>query len=160
MAEWAQHPQCAAVASLPLLEIHKIGTARRNRFPVDRALCRACACWTSPVSWPAPLAPAPWRNTGQMCSTSQAAISPAAVQRNTTPDTGTFRLTWTYVRQEMRIRYGHWRAAPTCSLKVIDQAPSTRGGFARRLGPVASRNSLRFAVSLWAGGAVGRGKRV
>jgi len=33
MAEWAQHPQCAAVASLPLMEIVKIGDSRPEPLP-------------------------------------------------------------------------------------------------------------------------------
>ena len=33
MAEWAQHPQAAAVASLPLLEIHKIGDSPPQPLP-------------------------------------------------------------------------------------------------------------------------------
>ena len=39
MAEWAQHPQSAAVASLPLLEIEKIGESAPEPFPEgDRPL--------------------------------------------------------------------------------------------------------------------------
>src|SRR5204863_9472079 len=39
MAEWAQHPQAAAVASLPLLEIVKIGEAPPEKLPPgDRPL--------------------------------------------------------------------------------------------------------------------------
>src|SRR5262249_33246997 len=33
MAEWAQHPQAAAIASLPLLEIVKIGDAPPEKLP-------------------------------------------------------------------------------------------------------------------------------
>src|ERR1051325_10155459 len=33
MAEWAQHPQAAAIASLPLLEIDKIGDAPPEKLP-------------------------------------------------------------------------------------------------------------------------------
>ena len=33
MAEWAQHPQAAAIASLPLMEIIKIGDSPRERLP-------------------------------------------------------------------------------------------------------------------------------
>lgn len=33
MAEWAQHPQSAAVASLPLLETHKIGDSPPEPLP-------------------------------------------------------------------------------------------------------------------------------
>ena len=44
MAEWAQHPQAAAIASLPLLEIVKIGdspqTPRRRSAVVGRAGAR------------------------------------------------------------------------------------------------------------------------
>src|SRR2546421_1506868 len=39
MAEWAQHPQAAAIASLPLLEIVKIGDAPVEKLPAgDRPL--------------------------------------------------------------------------------------------------------------------------
>src|SRR5437870_11014473 len=39
MAEWAQHPQAAAIASLPLLEIVKIGDSPREKLPEgDRPL--------------------------------------------------------------------------------------------------------------------------
>jgi crotonobetainyl-CoA:carnitine CoA-transferase CaiB-like acyl-CoA transferase len=39
MAEWAQHPQAAAIAALPLLEIVKIGDAPVEKLPVgDRPL--------------------------------------------------------------------------------------------------------------------------
>ena len=39
MAEWAQHPQAAAIASLPLMEIIKIGDSPRERLPEsDRPL--------------------------------------------------------------------------------------------------------------------------
>jgi CoA-transferase family III len=39
MAEWAQHPQAAAIASLPLLEIVKIGDAPPEKLPEgDRPL--------------------------------------------------------------------------------------------------------------------------
>jgi len=33
MAEWATHPQAAAIASLPLLEIVKIGDAPVEKLP-------------------------------------------------------------------------------------------------------------------------------
>src|SRR5207247_8613965 len=39
MAEWAQHPQAAAIASLPLMEILKIGDSPREKLPEgDRPL--------------------------------------------------------------------------------------------------------------------------
>src|SRR6516225_10312105 len=36
MAEWAQHPQAAAVAALPLMEIAKIGDAPPEKLPEGR----------------------------------------------------------------------------------------------------------------------------
>ena len=46
MAEWAKHPQAAAIASLPLLEIVKIGDSPPRRCPTATGRYRASACST------------------------------------------------------------------------------------------------------------------
>ena len=66
MDEWAQHPQAAAVASLPCLKSTKSATARPSPCPTAPAPCPASGFSTSPAFWPAPPAPAPWPNTGPM----------------------------------------------------------------------------------------------
>ena len=45
-AEWAQHPQAAAIASLPLLEIVKIGDSKPEPLPPGTDRCPASACST------------------------------------------------------------------------------------------------------------------
>ena len=42
--EWARHPQAIAIASLPLMEIIKIGDARPEQLPPGIVRCRAFAC--------------------------------------------------------------------------------------------------------------------
>ena len=47
MAEWAKHPQAAAIASLPLLEIVKIGDAPAGKAAARATgRCPASACST------------------------------------------------------------------------------------------------------------------
>ncbi len=47
MAEWAKHPQAAAIASLPLMEIVKIGDSAARTAARGRAgRCPAFACST------------------------------------------------------------------------------------------------------------------
>ena len=46
MAEWSQHPQAAAIASLPLMEIVKIGDSPPERSPTVIGRCRASGCST------------------------------------------------------------------------------------------------------------------
>jgi hypothetical protein len=45
-AEWAQHPQAAAIASLPLLEIVKIGDAPPEPLPAGNRPLSGFACST------------------------------------------------------------------------------------------------------------------
>ena len=64
MAEWAQHPQAAAIASLPLMEIIKIGDS-----PREKAARRRPAAVGDPRARPdarpgrADLRPAHWPST-------------------------------------------------------------------------------------------------
>jgi hypothetical protein len=53
MDEWAKHPQAAAIVSLPLMEIVKIGASPPSPCPPAIGRCRASACSTSPGSSPA-----------------------------------------------------------------------------------------------------------
>ena len=59
MTEWAQHPQAAAIPSLPLLEIVKIGDSPPERLPKgDRPLSGIRVLHLTRV-WPDRPAPAP-----------------------------------------------------------------------------------------------------
>ena len=63
MAEWATHPQAAAIASLPLLEIVKIGDAPPEKLPQGDRPLSGVRVLDLTRSWPGRPAPAPWPST-------------------------------------------------------------------------------------------------
>ena len=57
-AEWARHPQAAAVAALPLMEISRIGDSAPEPLPPAIGRSRASACSILRASSPGRLVPA------------------------------------------------------------------------------------------------------
>src|SRR5262249_6025053 len=67
MDDWAKHPQAAAIASLPLMEIIKIGDSPVEKLPEGDRPLSASVCLTSRASWRGRPAHARSPSTTQTC---------------------------------------------------------------------------------------------
>ena len=125
MDEWAQHPQAAAIASLPLMEIVKIGDSPPEPLPARRpAALRHPRARPDARPGRADLRPHAGRARRRRDEDHRRRTCRISATRNTTPATASSRPSSTCASRRTSRRCAGWSARPTCSRRATGRARS------------------------------------